>query len=299
MSAFARRAAPSARAARGVMARGVLTRRVLTIVLALPGLCGLSGGARAADAVAIAPIGDAEARAIAERVFRNETGGDVERLLWWNPGEAFPSLGIGHFIWYPAGVDERFEESFPALVRFARAHAAPPPAWLAGPPVPACPWPDRDAFMAAAGEPRRTGLARWLRETTDVQARFLLARAEARVPSIVAAARPADRARVAARIDALSATPGGRFALVDYVNFKGSGLAPRERYRGVGWGLAQVLEEMRGEPCASVDFADAAVRVLERRVRNAPPARGEARWLAGWRARARAYAAPGECGQDG
>ena len=66
-------------------------------------------------------IDRAEARAIAERVFRNETGGNVERLLWWNAGEAFPSLGIGHFIWYPDGVDGRFQQSFPALVRFARA----------------------------------------------------------------------------------------------------------------------------------------------------------------------------------
>ncbi len=251
-------------------------------------------GAAAAHAVEFPPIDDAEARAIAERVFRNETGGDVERLLWWNRGEAFPSLGIGHFIWYPAGVDERFEESFPALVRFARSRGAPAPAWLDTEPVPACPWPDRETFLAAREDPRRVALARWLRERTDVQARFLLARVEASVPRVAAAAARGDRARIAARVEALAATAAGRFALVDYVNFKGHGLAPRERYRGEGWGLAQVLEAMDGRPCASADFAAAAERVLERRVRNSPPERGEARWLPGWRSRSRAYAAP--CG---
>ena len=35
--------------------------------------------------------------------------------------------------------------------------------------------------------------------------------------------------------------------------------------------------------------AEAAKRVLQRRVDNSPPARGEARWLAGWRNRCDSY----------
>ena len=38
----------------------------------------------------------------------------------WNAGEDFPSLGIGHFIWYRAGQQEIFEESFPQLLSFLK-----------------------------------------------------------------------------------------------------------------------------------------------------------------------------------
>ena len=84
----------------------------------------------------------------------------------------------------------------------------------------------------------------------------------------------------------------GMYALIDYVNFKGEGTNPAEHYRGIGWGLRQVLEEMRsvspGQP-AAVEFAEAAKRVLQRRVDNSPPGRGEARWLAGWWNRCDSY----------
>jgi hypothetical protein len=45
---------------------------------------------------------------------------------------------------------------------------------------------------------------------------------------------------------------------------------------------------MSGEG-AVTDFAQSAVMVLTRRVQNAPPERGEQRWLPGWINRVRAY----------
>ena len=41
---------------------------------------------------------------LGQRIWKNECAGSVQGLVSWNEGEAFPSLGIGHFIWYPAGV---------------------------------------------------------------------------------------------------------------------------------------------------------------------------------------------------
>jgi hypothetical protein len=73
------------------------------------------------------------------------------------------------------------------------------------------------------------------------------------------------------------------------VNFKGEGTKPEERYAGEGWGLAQVLQDMRGVQPVNVDFAEAAARVLERRVQNAPGARREQRWLPGWLRRVNSY----------
>ena len=83
----------------------------------------------------------------------------------------------------------------------------------------------------------------------------------------------------------------GCYALIDYVNFKGEGVLPTERYAGRGWGLLQVLEGMGGETGASPlgEFADSAERVLRERVKNAPPARHEERWLPGWLRRVDTY----------
>ncbi|MGL5051491.1 MAG: hypothetical protein ACRC6E_12820, partial [Fusobacteriaceae bacterium] len=52
-------------------------------------------------------------------IYKNETGLKREFLVHWNKGEEFPSLGIGHFIWYPENFKNgRFDESFPGLIEF-------------------------------------------------------------------------------------------------------------------------------------------------------------------------------------
>ena len=86
---------------------------------------------------------------------------------------------------------------------------------------------------------------------------------------------------------ALQGSAEGAFCLIDYVNFKGEGTNPAERYKGQGWGLLQVLEGM-AEP-SPAGFAESAKRVLSRRVANSPAARGEKRWLAGWHNRCDGY----------
>jgi hypothetical protein len=65
-----------------------------------------------------------------------------------------------------------------------------------------------------------------------------------------------------------------------------------ERYQGQGWGLRDVLLEMRGQPRAAAaanEFSEAAKRVLRRRVGNAPASRKESRWLPGWINRCETY----------
>jgi hypothetical protein len=80
--------------------------------------------------------------------------------------------------------------------------------------------------------------------------------------------------------------------LVDYVNFKGEGVLQTERYRGEGWGLLQVLEQMHGTESgsgAAIEFANSAAAILRRRVQSSPPGRHEARWLPGWLNRVHSY----------
>jgi hypothetical protein len=264
-------------------ARWLRSGLLACLLLALAGLPPL---ARAGCDVA---IGAEEARALADKVWRNESGRDVDKILWWNRGEDFPSLGIGHFIWYPPGVDGPFQESFPQLLAFLSARGVALPAWLAGDPSPDSPWLTREQFLDARNGPKATELRRLLVDTVGLQAEFMLARLQGALDVMVDGLPASRAATVELRFCALVKLPAGRYALVDYVNFKGEGVNPRERYAGQGWGLRQVLEEMRGQPPANVDFADAAARVLERRVRNAPAERREQRWLTGWMRRVDTY----------
>src|SRR5690242_18693625 len=75
---------------------------------------------------------------IAEKIWKNECGGTIEGLVVWNKGENFPSLGIGHFIWYPEGKKDRFEETFPQLIRFLQEKKVSLPEWLKN--ASGCPW---------------------------------------------------------------------------------------------------------------------------------------------------------------
>lgn len=234
-----------------------------------------------------AEFSQAELSRIGRKVWQNECAGTVAGLTSWNEGENFASLGIGHFIWYPKNQRGPYEESFPKLVRFLEARGAKPPAWASG----ACPWESRAEFLRDAQSDRMKALRAFLAGTIPGQTAFLVQRMEESLPKMLATAEPAKRDAVRRGFERLQASPRGAFALIDYVNFKGEGTLATERYKGEGWGLLQVLEAMDDSQKSPVRaFADAAKAVLTRRVRNAPPARHEERWLAGWENRVEAYA---------
>ncbi len=236
-----------------------------------------------------------QAREIGLKIWHNEAGGQVRLLTDWNKGEAFGSFGIGHFIWYPAGERGPFTESFPGALDAIAASGAALPAWLRG--HPHCPWPNREAFYKDFDGERLTALRALLASTVDAQAMYAVARMENSLPEILAAAESSERAALQARFDAVAAAPNGVYALVDYVNFKGEGVNPSERYDGLGWGLLQVLELMGdaapGQPAVEA-FELGAEAALKRRVAHAPPGRRalERGWLPGWLARVKTYLEP-------
>ncbi|WP_207950801.1 hypothetical protein [Marinobacter sp. JSM 1782161] len=228
---------------------------------------------------------------VASKIFQNECSGEVDCLVHWNEGEAFPSLGIGHFIWYPKGVDEPYAESFPALVKFMKAESVDMPDWLAKMSPLDAPWPDRDSFLNQQSGPQIEFLRWFLDETKHVQAEFMYSRAQESLSKILDATPEDQRDAMRQRIDNLRNTAGGVYALIDYVNFKGEGLKASEAYDGQGWGLRQVLEHM-GEidkRTALARFRQAAADVLTQRAENAPRAIERDKWLAGWLNRVETY----------
>lgn len=260
--------------------------RLATTLLSLA-LCAIS----AAPASAELRLTPAQAQKIGQRLWKNECAGTVEGLTSWNKGEAFPSLGIGHFIWYPKGVPQTFQESFPAMIRHLESRGAKAPDWVTD--SRHCPWPTRSTFLGETNGPRLKSLRTYLANTVGLQAEFAALRARQALPKMLDAAPAARRAELRRRYDAVATTPQGVYALVDYVNFKGEGTNPAERYQGQGWGLLQVLQEMKPTPPgppAAQEFSAAAKRVLARRIALAP--RPEAQWRAGWFSRCDTYGRP-------
>jgi hypothetical protein len=242
--------------------------------------------------IASAELSAGQKAVIGRKIWQNECAGTVDGLTSWNAGEEFPSLGIGHFIWYPAGFNGPFTESWPQLIAFAKQRGANPPAVAS---LPNCPWSTKKQFQAEFRGPQLTALRKWLAANVPLQTDFIIARSRAALPKMLAAAPASERKRIEANYHKVATTAGGTYALIDYVNFKGDGINPSERYNGRGWGLMQVLGEMRdvsAGPAAASEFAAAAKRVLDRRIANSPPARGEARWKAGWHNRCDTYARP-------
>ena len=249
------------------------------------------GGPPAGAAVS-SNLSSTQKAAIGRKIWQNECAGSVNGLTTWNTGEEFPSMGIGHFIWYPAGFKGRFEESWPQFAAFAKKQGAnPPPVALER----HSPWASRAEFQRDFNGPRLTSLRKWLAANVTLQTDFIITRSRAALPKILAAAPASERARIDANYRKVATTPQGTYALIDYVNFKGEGVQPSERYKGQGWGLMQVLGGMKDVPAgapAAAEFAASAKRVLSRRIANSPPERGEKRWLEGWHNRCATYARP-------
>ncbi|WP_018969840.1 hypothetical protein [Rubritalea marina] len=239
-------------------------------------------------------LSPSQVKKVGLKIWQNECAGKVEGLTTWNDGEEFPSLGIGHFIWYPAGYRGPFTESFPAFIAYAKASgSADLPAWLLN--TPACPWPNKAAFQRDFHGEHLSGLRRYLAGNIELQSAFIIQKSKAALPKILATAPASKRQRIQQNYQKVASTSNGTYALIDYVNFKGEGINPKERYKGEGWGLLQVLENMRpaeaGQDAARA-FADSAKAMLDRRIANSPPARGEQRWRQGWHKRCKTYASP-------
>lgn len=248
----------------------------------------LPDGALPASSISLS---ETDAAAIGRKIWQNECGGTVEGLTSWNAGEDFPSLGIGHFIWYVPGRPGPFQESFPPLVAYLKERGVAMPGWLAE--AKGCPWASRAQFLAEQQSARMKELRRFLANTVPAQTGYIVRRLERSLPQMEQATPDAaGRAQLRANFQMMASSRNGLYALIDYVNFKGEGIKPEERYQGQGWGLRDVLVEMRpagGGAAATAEFSEAAKRVLRRRVKNSPPERGESRWLAGWENRCETY----------
>ena len=142
--------------------------------------------------------------------------------------------------------------------------------------------------MADFESPRMLELRGLLKRTIAGQASFAAIRLGASTPKMLAAASSSERERIKLNFYRVAGERLGPYALMDYVNFKGEGVNPTERYSGQGWGLLQVLEAMPAAGAPLDGFVKAADQVLTdvSRTRRAPATR---QVVAGMRSRLETY----------
>lgn len=256
-----------------------------------------------ADKVVAVPqlvLPDGVAQKVGHKIWLNETDGNRDAITSWNAGEEFASLGIGHFLWFPAGKPAPFEESFPPLLEFLRQQNAHLPSWVDKVPIPPCPWTSRADFKKNFNSPQMKELRQFLLDTVAGQAQYLVVRANGAMEKILRTATDsAERAHIITQFSRIVQASKDLYPLIDYVEFKGEGINPEEtavdKQTGTrqGWGLKQVLLKMNGaaiEPKAVLaEYADAARSVLQQRVRNIPANHA---WESGWLRRVDTYRRP-------
>lgn len=230
---------------------------------------------------------------LGKKIWQSECNGSYDGLLTWNKGELFPSLGIGHFIWYPEDCKNHlFDQTFPNLVRYLVKHNVLVPAWLVKQISRGCPWKDKETFMAAKGSVEMQDMKKLLSETIELQTHFIIARFEQEIKKIIQTTPKVHKAKVKKNFKQLSAQHQGIFALIDYTHFKGSGTKSNESYNGHKWGLADVLismQEAKTHEQALNHFVHTAKQLLTDRVEHAPDKQKEQAWLKGWHARVDRY----------
>ncbi|MBU4485613.1 MAG: hypothetical protein KKD38_01670 [Candidatus Delongbacteria bacterium] len=220
-----------------------------------------------------------EFRLIGIKLFSNECASKKEYLVWWSPKEEFPALGIGHFIWLPAGKKFPFVEQFPELIAFYLKKREPVPEFILRHKFTGCAWKNREELDS---DPQKPAFIEWLYSTMNVQAVFIIFKAMDSINEILDFNPQAKNA-----LNALSLTPEGRFAVVDYLNFKGTGLDKEEQIKDEGWGLLQVLEGMKKHDLEN--FIISASETLTRRVNNYTDERNDLSFLKGWLKRLESY----------
>ena len=239
-----------------------------------------------------APMTADELGCLQKMIFFNECSGRVERMVTWNADEAFPSFGLGHFLWYPKGTKGPYQALFPEFLSFLEAQKTEIPAWIKVLPTREAPWQSREEFLSDLSSDRMAALKNFLGKTQGFQTQFIIRRVKGILPRMLTAIPEEKRSEIELKFKEIADDPKGMFALIDYVNFKGEGILETERSQGQGWGLLQVLEEMRipkKKKDSLKEFVRAAKKVLENRVKNAPPEKDCSKRLKGWKTRVEDY----------
>ena len=233
------------------------------------------------------PISQEEIKRVGSLIYKNECSSDEKKLIFWSEREDFPSLGIGHFIWHTKSGATDKTQQFPELIAHFKKENITIPKWLS---EHYAPWKDRKEFLAEHDSARIKELRQLLSNTIPLQAQFIVERFQKMSLDRIAQLLSGDeQKKFKKQLDRLYSVPNGYVVLIDYTNFKGDGTNPAERYNNQGWGLMQVMLNMKETNNPLHDFVISAQDLLAARVANAALEKNEQKWLPGWNNRIRGY----------
>lgn len=192
------------------------------------------------------PLSSDQRTKLINYIAQKEFSGNWRNSVGWNTKESFPSLGLGHYIWYPAGKRGPFDESFPQFIKFAKEKNPNLkfPETLkvdANGNIPPAPWATKSAFQSAKDSGQLDPLIQFLQrdDIKQLQLDFQMAKLNEFSTQL-------GTAKEKQLLNELKSTPNGLALLVHYRIFKGDGMTASERYthdgKSHGWGLKQVLE---------------------------------------------------------
>ena len=239
-----------------------------------------------------------QAKIIGDKIWKNESNQSVSGLITWNKQERHASIGLAHFIWYAEGYEGQFFEVMPKFINLLLKKGVTIPRWMNI--SRDCPWDNRNELLLAKKSKSRkyNELLNLLLTTKKLQMQYVINVMINSMPKILNSIKNKTQQKFVLNQfkrlyleDATTINPKGIFILLDYINFKGTGLKLTERYHGYGWGLKQVLENMSGNSDDAIaEFVKSAIFVLGRRIDNSPPIRNEKRWRQGFNNRVKRYA---------
>jgi hypothetical protein len=260
-------------------------KKALIVTLLVSSVC---------QAFAFDALSTDDAKKIGTVIWNNEADKRVDLLVFWSPYAAFPEVGVGHYIWYPQGQTGAYTAQFPPLCAYMKARGVQLPAWLedalaAG----GAPWQSREEFLQ--DKVRTDELRQFLVSTVELQTQFMIKRLEDEWLSILLAAPDQKQEQLQDIFNLMRSSLLGTYALVDYLNFKGSGLNPKEERKGERWGLLQVLMDMPTgltEDNVCKGFAASAASRLITLINNSGPEYKAINFIVGWMKRVSTYAKP-------
>ena len=189
-------------------------------------------------------------------------------------------MGIGHSIWLSED-SEVFYNTFPVMIKFLVKNNVDIPEWMK---EHYNPWKIRDNFIK--DEKRRNELKSVLIRTKIQQVFFIVENYNNSLAKIVSKLLPGDREMFIKKICLLKNDPRSIYAMLDYSNFKGNGFNDKGEIVKDGWGLLQVIQNMKLEGNSLLNFVQSTKFVLKRRIKNNPK---DKIWLEGWMKRVNSY----------
>lgn len=213
--------------------------------------------------------------ALENKIKKNEVSSQ-DKVMYWHLHEPFPYLGIGRFIWFPKDASFSYEEDFPSLLKFMKSKGHKLPDWLDADFH--CPWSTRQEFEK--DQKKQFELKQALDSGIDLQIKFLVIHSFEIFQKIIDSCEPSHQAAIQSKFENILKDPRGLYALIDYCQFKGSGLNEKEFKDGHGFGLKQVIEALPSD-CLNVEgFVKTAKDILKQRVKNSNG--HDEKWLSSW-----------------